>query len=65
MTREFFYAIFSEFHLEDLESVDYLQEYALNVPRPDTLLQRLRPKVVKDPFIDDQGNQITHEQLFR
>ena len=51
--------------LEDVSSADYLAGFARQMPPLDSMIKRLKPNMVKDPFVTDDGNRISEMHVLR
>ena len=51
--------------LEDVSSADYMAGFARQMPPLDSMIKRLTPNMVKDPFMTDDGSRISEMHLLR
>ncbi|KAI0233006.1 hypothetical protein LSAT2_016788 [Lamellibrachia satsuma] len=51
--------------LEEVSSADYLAGFACQMPPLDSMIKRLKPKMIKDPFVMDSGDHISEVHLLR
>ena len=48
-----------------MSSADYLAGFACQMPPLDSMIKRLKPKMIKDPFVMDSGDHISEVHLLR
>jgi hypothetical protein len=51
--------------VEEQESIDLLAESRNQMPNISTLCSRLKPKIVQDPFTDNQGNPLSEHTILK
>ena len=51
--------------LEDVSSADYMAGFARQMPPLDSMIKRLKPNMVKDPFMTDDGSRISEMHVLR
>ena len=59
------YADLSDHLLEAPESPPHLGCLLAMLPTANDMISRLKPKLIHDPFLDDNGQPFTHQRLFR
>ena len=51
--------------LEEVSSADYMAGFARQMPPLDSMIKRLKPNMVKDPFITDDASRISEMHALR